>query len=84
MQKYLFLKLIFFKKTVSNHFFLTLQQMDFHFKRLMRWWGKPYREYQLIKGDFLDQCHSEKLSSASVIFVNNCIFGPHLDQQLKG
>jgi H3 lysine-79-specific histone-lysine N-methyltransferase len=58
--------------------------MDFHFKRLMRWWGKPYGNYQLIKGDFLDQRHSEKISSASIIFVNNFAFGPKLDHQLKG
>lgn len=50
----------------------------------MRWWGKPYGEYQLIKGDFLDQRHSEKLTSATVIFVNNFAFGPNLDHQLKG
>jgi H3 lysine-79-specific histone-lysine N-methyltransferase len=58
--------------------------MDFHFKRLMRWWGKRYGEYQLIKGDFLDQRHTEKVNSANIIFVNNFAFGPNLDHQLKG
>ena len=58
--------------------------MDFHFKRLMRWWGKRYGEYELIKGDFLDQLHSEKVNSANLIFVNNFAFGPTLDHQLKG
>lgn len=62
----------------------TIQNMDFHFKRLMRWWGKRYGEYQLIKGDFLDQRHSEKVNSANIIFVNNFAFGPNLDHQLKG
>ncbi|XP_046446473.1 histone-lysine N-methyltransferase, H3 lysine-79 specific-like isoform X2 [Daphnia pulex] len=59
------------------------ENMDFHFKRLMRWWGKRYGEYQLIKGDFLDQRHTEKVNSANIIFVNNFAFGPNLDHQLK-
>jgi H3 lysine-79-specific histone-lysine N-methyltransferase len=50
----------------------------------MRWWGKRYGEYQLIKGDFLDQRHTEKVNSANIIFVNNFAFGPNLDHQLKG
>lgn len=58
--------------------------MDLLFKRWMRWWGKRYGEYKLIKGDFLDQIHSEKVNSASIIFVNNFAFGPTLDHQLKG
>ncbi|KAI9565726.1 putative histone-lysine N-methyltransferase [Daphnia sinensis] len=59
------------------------ENMDFHFKRLMRWWGKRYGEYKLIKGDFLDKCHTEKVNSANIIFVNNFAFGPNLDHQLK-
>ena len=58
--------------------------MDFHFKQLMRWWGKRYGEYELIKGDFLDQLHVEKLNSANLIFVNNLCFGPTIDLQLEG
>ena len=50
----------------------------------MRWWGKHYGEYELLKGYFLDQIHSEKVHSANVIFVNNFAFGPKLDHQLKG
>lgn len=58
--------------------------MDYHFRRLMKWWGKRYGEYKLIKGDFLDPMHSEKVKSATVIFVNNFAFGPRLDHELKG
>ena len=50
----------------------------------MRWWGKRYGEYKLIKGDFLEEMHKEKVLSANVIFVNNFAFGPNLDHQLKG
>lgn len=50
----------------------------------MKWWGKRYGEYKLIKGDFLDPMHSEKVKSATVIFVNNFAFGPRLDHELKG
>lgn len=58
--------------------------MDRLFKKWMRWWGKRYGEYKLIKGDFLDSTHSEKVNSANIIFVNNFAFGPNLDHQLKG
>ena len=58
--------------------------MDFHFKRLMRWWGKPYGEYELIKGDFCDAIHNEKISSATLIFANNAVFDPSLDLVLQG
>ena len=50
----------------------------------MRWWGKRYGEYKLIKGDFLDKNHTEKVNSANIIFVNNFAFGPNVDHQLKG
>ena len=58
--------------------------MDVSFKRWMRWWGKKYGEYRLIKGDFLDPAHKDKVDSANIIFVNNFAFGPTLDHQLKG
>ena len=58
--------------------------MDFHFRRLMRWWGKRYGEYKILKGDFLDKEHSEKVNTANIIFVNNFAFGPNVDHQLKG
>ena len=60
------------------------ESMDYHFKRWMRWWGKHYGEYRLMKGDFLEEQHREKVNSANVIFVNNFAFGPNVDHQLKG
>jgi len=58
--------------------------MDFYFKRWMRWWGKRHGEYKILKGDFLDKEHSEKVNNANIIFVNNFAFGPNVDHQLKG
>lgn len=57
--------------------------MDTHFKTWMRWFGKKFGDYQLMKGDFLADEHREKINNASIIFVNNFAFGPNVDHQLK-
>lgn len=49
----------------------------------MSWYGKRYGEYKLIKGDFLSEEHREKITSASIVFVNNYAFGPQVDHALK-
>ncbi|XP_026758650.2 histone-lysine N-methyltransferase, H3 lysine-79 specific isoform X1 [Galleria mellonella] len=59
------------------------ESMDFHFRMWMRWYGKKYGEYKLIKGDFLLDEHREKINAATIVFVNNFAFGPHVDHQLK-
>lgn len=59
------------------------EDMDMQFKAWMRWFGKKYGEYQLIKGDFLADEHREKINSATIVFVNNFAFGPNVDHQLK-
>lgn len=50
----------------------------------MKWWGKIHGEYRLIRGDFLDLVHSDKLRSSTVIFVNNFAFDAKLELDLKG
>lgn len=57
--------------------------MDYNFKLWMKWFGKRYGDYRLIKGDFLADEHREMINSATVVFVNNFAFGPHVDHQLK-
>lgn len=57
--------------------------MDRNFKTWMRWYGKNFGEYQLIKGDFLAEKHREKIKTATIIFANNFAFGPNIDHQLK-
>ncbi|CAH2102696.1 unnamed protein product [Euphydryas editha] len=59
------------------------ESMDLHFRMWMRWYGKKYGDYKLIKGDFLMDEHREKINSATIVFVNNFAFGPHVDHQLK-
>lgn len=59
------------------------EEMDAQFKAWMRWFGKKYGEYHLIKGDFLADEHREKINSATIVFVNNFAFGPNVDHQLK-
>ncbi|CAK1544629.1 unnamed protein product [Leptosia nina] len=59
------------------------ENMDSNFRMWMKWYGKKYGEYKLIKGDFLMDEHREKINSATIVFVNNFAFGPHVDHQLK-
>ncbi|GBP29283.1 Histone-lysine N-methyltransferase, H3 lysine-79 specific [Eumeta japonica] len=59
------------------------ESMDNHFRMWMQWYGKKYGDYKLIKGDFLMDEHREKINSATIVFVNNYAFGPHVDHQLK-
>ncbi|XP_060807774.1 histone-lysine N-methyltransferase, H3 lysine-79 specific isoform X2 [Amyelois transitella] len=59
------------------------ESMDSHFRTWMKWYGKKYGEYKLIKGDFLLDEHREKINAATIVFVNNFAFGPHVDHQLK-
>ncbi|KAL0901679.1 hypothetical protein ABMA27_006877 [Loxostege sticticalis] len=59
------------------------ESMDFNFRTLMRWYGKKFGEYKLIKGDFLMDEHREKINAATIVFVNNFAFGPNVDHQLK-
>ncbi|KAL5274114.1 DOT1L family protein [Megaselia abdita] len=57
--------------------------MDSHFRVWMNWFGKKFCEYKLLKGDFLVDEHREKITSSSLVFVNNFAFGPNVDHQLK-
>lgn len=57
--------------------------MDIIFRSWMRWFGKKFGEFELIKGDFLADEHREKINNATVVFVNNFAFGPTVDHQLK-
>jgi hypothetical protein len=57
--------------------------MNVHFRKWMRWYGKKYGDYHLIKGDFLTDEHREKIISSTIVFVNNFAFGPTVDHMLK-
>lgn len=57
--------------------------MTVHFRRWMRWYGKKYGEYHLIKGDFLNEENRKNIISATIVFVNNFAFGPNVDHSLK-
>ncbi|XP_030080815.1 histone-lysine N-methyltransferase, H3 lysine-79 specific isoform X2 [Drosophila hydei] len=59
------------------------ERMDQIFRQYMGWFGKRYCEYKLIKGDFLVDEHREKITSSTLVFVNNFAFGPTVDHQLK-
>ncbi|KAL3290226.1 hypothetical protein HHI36_023583 [Cryptolaemus montrouzieri] len=57
--------------------------MNKNFRTWMKWYGKKYGDYKLIRGDFLTEEHREKINQASIVFVNNFAFGPTVDHQLK-
>lgn len=57
--------------------------MDANFRASMKWFGKKFCDYQLIKGDFLSDEHREKINMATIIFVNNFAFGPAVNEALK-
>nr|XP_039259776.1 uncharacterized protein LOC120336220 isoform X1 [Styela clava] len=57
--------------------------MERNFRRWMKWYGKTYRPYKISEADFLSDDWREKISTATVIFVNNYAFGPEVDHQLK-
>ena len=78
------LKLVQSGELFSLTFWNVFQGMDFHFRRWMKWWGKSFSEYKLVKGDFLNEEFRERVTSANIIFVNNFAFGPNVDHQLKG
>ncbi|CAL8137262.1 unnamed protein product [Orchesella dallaii] len=59
------------------------RNMDYHFKKLMKWYGKAHGEYSIAKGDFLSEELRERITSATIIFVNNFAFGPQVDHVLK-
>ncbi|XP_021930748.1 histone-lysine N-methyltransferase, H3 lysine-79 specific-like isoform X3 [Zootermopsis nevadensis] len=59
------------------------ESMNVLFRKWMRWYGKKYGDYHLIKGDFLTDEHREKIVSATIVFVNNFAFGPTVDHMLK-
>ncbi|KAF5305318.1 hypothetical protein FQR65_LT07744 [Abscondita terminalis] len=59
------------------------EAMNKYFRSWMQWYGKKFGDYKLIKGDFLLEEHREKITSATIVFVNNFAFGPAVDHQLK-
>ncbi|XP_026808379.1 histone-lysine N-methyltransferase, H3 lysine-79 specific [Rhopalosiphum maidis] len=57
--------------------------MHLNFQKWMSWYGKECGQYQLVKGDFLSEEHREKITNATIVFVNNYAFGPQVDHMLK-
>ena len=57
--------------------------MSDHFKIWMNWYGTVFGEYKILRGDFFETEHREKITTASIVFVNNFAFGPTVDHKLK-
>ncbi|CAL1544993.1 unnamed protein product, partial [Lymnaea stagnalis] len=57
--------------------------MEREFRRWMNWYGKEHQEFMIEKGDFLHDDIKDKLSKATIVFVNNFAFGPVVDHELK-
>ncbi|KAK2168718.1 hypothetical protein NP493_1222g00017 [Ridgeia piscesae] len=59
------------------------ESMVSEFRKWMAWYGKTYSNFQLEKGDFLENKCRDRIQNASIVFVNNFAFGPQVDHQLK-
>lgn len=59
------------------------EDMERHFVKWMKWYGKCCGDFELIKGDFLSPEFSTVINKATIIFVNNFAFGPVVNHQLK-
>ena len=62
---------------------LIFQAMATHFIRWMNFFGKPFSEFKMMEGDFLDDKYRAILQDSNTIFVNNFAFGPSLNHKLK-
>ncbi|EDV23106.1 uncharacterized protein TRIADDRAFT_58052 [Trichoplax adhaerens] len=59
------------------------KEIDKSFRKWMKWFGKSFCKYQLVKGDFLAPEYEGLIPKCTLIFVNNFAFGPAVDHQLK-
>ncbi|GFR33588.1 histone-lysine N-methyltransferase, H3 lysine-79 specific [Trichonephila clavata] len=59
------------------------EDMSKNFEFWMKWYGKKFGDYVLLKGDFLSEEHRETLLNSTLLFVNNFAFGPTVDHMLK-
>ncbi|GMT27238.1 hypothetical protein PFISCL1PPCAC_18535, partial [Pristionchus fissidentatus] len=58
--------------------------MTTEFKNMMKWYGKKYRPFELIRGDFLHEEHKDLIiKEATVIFINNYMFDAQLMYHIK-
>jgi len=70
--------------------------MQREFENLMKWFGRPYSKFVIVKGDFLtdeleqdsfckydEMTVTQVINEAKLIFVNNYAFGAEVDHQLK-
>ena len=74
---------IIWKKLLPNNLNL-FQEMSAEFLKLMKSTGLTHGEIQIIQGDLTEQKFQSKILEADVIYVNNKIFGPSLNNQLEG
>ncbi|GBL80209.1 Histone-lysine N-methyltransferase, H3 lysine-79 specific [Araneus ventricosus] len=58
------------------------EEMSKNFQFWMKWYGKKYGDYVLLKGDFLSEEHRETLLNSTLLFVNNFAFGPTVDHMV--
>ncbi|CAD5111869.1 DgyrCDS1135 [Dimorphilus gyrociliatus] len=57
--------------------------MQIEFRKWMSWFGKTFSEFEIIRGDFIDEQFRDSIREADVLFVNNFAFGPRVDLELK-
>ena len=67
----------------TSYKYCPLKDMEKWFRFWMGFYGKSFRPFKLVPGDFLDADHREDILESTIVFVNNFAFGPEVDQSLK-
>ncbi|PRD32099.1 UNVERIFIED_CONTAM: Histone-lysine N-methyltransferase, H3 lysine-79 specific [Trichonephila clavipes] len=65
------------------HGYGVVKDMSKNFEFWMKWYGKKFGDYVLLKGDFLSEEHRETLLNSTLLFVNNFAFGPTVDHMVR-
>ncbi|KAL3072704.1 hypothetical protein niasHS_017678 [Heterodera schachtii] len=60
------------------------RKLESEFKRLMNWFGRQFRPFELKHGDFLNEQHRSLITEeATIIFINNFAFQSDLEMRIK-
>ena len=59
------------------------KDMEKWFRFWMAFYGKSFKPFKLIAGDFFDPNHQQAIVDSTIVFVNNFAFGPEVDHSLK-
>ncbi|KHN84878.1 Histone-lysine N-methyltransferase, H3 lysine-79 specific [Toxocara canis] len=60
------------------------ENLSAEFKKWMKWYGKKFRPFELLEGDFLSESFRDLITKeATIIFINNYAFTAMLENRIK-